>query len=92
MEVCRHQIHELEDLRVQITARTEVEEKLVAEKEELISRLNIAEHALAIQKAGLKSKAEEKNVKEEEEVDGTVCGLKDSLLKQEAECDILKAE
>lgn len=53
LETSRREIRELESLRGQIAARMEVEEKLVSENEELSSRLNTAEHKLALWKASL---------------------------------------
>lgn len=41
------EIHELEDMKNQLNAKEEIEERLVSDKEELISRLSKAQHQLA---------------------------------------------
>ena len=52
LNTCQREILELQGLRVQIEAKEEIEERLVREKEELASRLSVAEHQLAMLKAG----------------------------------------
>ena len=41
------EIHELEDMKDQLTAKEKIEERLVSEKEELMLRLNKVQHQLA---------------------------------------------
>ena len=41
------EIHELEDMKNQLAAKEEIEERLVAEKEEVVLRLNAVQHQLA---------------------------------------------
>ncbi len=43
----QHEIHELEDMKNQLAAKEEIEERLVAEKEEAVLRLNKVQHQLA---------------------------------------------
>ena len=60
LEACHREILELEGMRAQMVARDEIEEKLVRDNEELVSKLSAAEHQLAIQKAGWRSKVKGK--------------------------------
>lgn len=59
LEACRREILELHALRAQLEAREEVEEGLLREREELQSRLGVAEHRLAMLKAGGRSEVVE---------------------------------
>ena len=43
----QREIHELEDMKNQLAAKEEIEERLVAEKEEVVLRLNAVQHQLA---------------------------------------------
>ena len=43
----QHEIHELEDMKNQLAAKEEIEERLVAEKEEVVLKLNKVQHQLA---------------------------------------------
>ena len=43
----QHEIHELEDMKNQLAAKEDIEERLVAEKEEVVLRLNKVQHQLA---------------------------------------------
>lgn len=43
----QHEIHELEDMKNQLAAKEEIEERLVVEKEEVVLRLNKVQHQLA---------------------------------------------
>ena len=52
LQASQRQLLELEALRAQMEAKDEVQEGLVREKEELASRLGVAEHQLAVLKAG----------------------------------------
>ena len=72
LDECKREIHELEELRVQVSAKEEMVERLMREKEAMASRLGQAEHQLAVVKGGVGSevrqgKEEERLVSEDNE-------------------------
>lgn len=74
LEECRREINELGELRVQVSAKEEVVERLMREKEAMASRLGQAEHQLAVMKGGAGSEVRQRG---EEERRGEEEGLVD---------------
>ena len=75
----QHEIHELKDMKNQLTAKEEIEERLVAKKDEFVLRLNKVQHQLAT----LQSQAGGHGTVGVVTLEGVECGGSDGETREE---------